>query len=115
MSQLIGTFVKGDSGTPFTYVHTRDGAVVDVSEATSIVLNCVRLTNGVDVNAVPPGNLLTDGSDGTFAFGAIGASSFLPTPASRLKPDVYECRISYVIAGLIYWTDAFRIAIVKFP
>ena len=109
----MGTWVYGDTGKKLQFTVEEDGVALDVTSATSIVLNLVRLGSSGDVIDTVSGTVLAPGTDGTFEFASIGTE--LAEPTSRLQPDVYECRISFVLSTKTYWTDAFRIGCVKFP
>ena len=111
MSQLVGTWVRGDTGRPLVYTVLLDGTALDVSSATSVSLSLVRMASGSDVTlSVSAASVAADGKI-TFTFGA----ATFDAPASRTAPDVYEARIKFTLNGGVYYTDAFRIAITKFP
>jgi len=119
VSQLAGSFVYGDTGKALLYYVRQNGEPLDVGSADGIILKMIRRASGSDVtvNVVgTPASLVSDtsalefsGSVGT----AIGAS--VASPASRLTPDIYECRVTFFLNGLTYWTDPFRLEVVKFP
>lgn len=116
MSQLVGTFVAGsggDSGSAFRYTVLQDGAAMDVTGAGTITMSMVRQTSGGDVTDTISGSIYGSAANGTFEFTPVGTA--LAAPSSRTVPDVYECRISFVIASKTYWTESFRIGAVKFP
>lgn len=116
MSQVVGSFVAGttgDSGSALRYTVTQDGTAMDVAGATSITLSMVRQTSAGDVTDSISGTVYGAATNGTFEFTPVGTA--LAAPASRAAPEVYECRISFVIATKTYWTEAFRLAAVKFP
>jgi len=119
VSQLAGEFVFGDSAKPLYYYVRRNGVALDVSQASNISLKMVRKSSGSDATVTVSGSPAVSIVD-TSAFefsGAVGTSVgfSVPLPTSRLAPDIYECRISFFLGGVTYWTDPFRIAVVKFP
>ena len=113
MSQLAGEWVYGDAGSKLEWAVTQDGEPFDVTGAGTIVLHMVRPTSGGDVTDTITGAIQAPASAGIFEFSAIGTS--VASPAVRSLPDVYECRVSFVISATTYWTEAALIKIVKFP
>jgi len=112
MSQLVGTWVAGDSGRELQYFILQDGVALDVSGATNIVVSLVRQSAGSDVSVIVTGAVLNPGTDGGFTWaGANAIGLFVPQPSARQASDVYEARVSFTLDGLIYWTDSFRIAV----
>lgn len=116
MSQLVGTWVYGDSGKVLQYTVTEDGVALDVTNATSITLTAVRMASGSDVVDTVSGSVASPGTNGTLEWtGDNALGTELASPTSRQDVHVYECRISFVLATKTYWTDPFRIAVVSFP
>lgn len=113
MSQLIGTWVSGDTGKKLRYTVEEDGTAFDVTGATLIILTAVRVGSSGDTVDTSNGSIYGTATNGTFEFATIGTD--LASPASRMQSYVYECRITFTKSGLVYWTDAFRLALVKFP
>ena len=113
MSQLVGEWVYGDSGKKLRFSVEENGAALDVTGATSIALNMVKLGGNGDTTDTVSGTIYGVATNGTFEFASIGTEVVSPT--SRMQPDVYECRVSFVLSAKTYWTDAFRVAVVKFP
>ena len=113
MSQAVGTWVYGDEGRELHYTVTQSGSPFDVAGASNITLTMVKLASGVDTVVTKSGAILGASTNGTFEFEQIGIT--VASPTSRLTPDVYECRVSFEIATLTYFTDPFRIHVVKFP
>ena len=112
MSQLAGTWVAGDSGRELQYFVEQNGTPLDVTGATNIVVSLVRQSAGSDVSVVVTGAVLNPGSDGGFTWaGANAIGLFVPQPSARQAPDIYEARVSFTLDGLVYWTDAFRVAV----
>jgi hypothetical protein len=119
MSQLAGEFVYGDTAKPLYYYVRQNGVALDVSAAGSVTLKMVRKSGGSDATVILSGTVAASISDtSALEFSSntgtpIGTA--VPQPTNRLAPDVYECRISFFLNALTYWTDPFRIAVVKFP
>ena len=113
MSQLAGTWVSGDASKKLQYEVLENGAAMNLTGATAITLHMVRLSSGVETVTTITGALTATPTDGLLEFTTVGSTPAVP--ASRLAADIYECRCSFVLSAATRWTDAFRIAIVKFP
>ena len=119
VSQLAGEFVYGDTGKALYYFVRQNGEPLDVSLASNVLLKMIRRSGGSDVTVTVAGTAASSISDtsalefSSNAIAPIGTS--ITSPASRLAPDVYECRVTFNLDGLIYWTEPFRLAVVKFP
>jgi hypothetical protein len=112
MSQLIGTWVAGDSGKELQYYVTQGGVALDVTGATNIVLSLVRKSGGSDTSVVISGAILSPASGGGFTWaGANAVGLYVAQPSSRQDVHIYEARVSFTLSGLVYWTDSFRIAV----
>jgi len=118
VSQLAGSFVYGDTGKALIYFVRQNGVPLDVSLAGTIVLKMIRRAGGSDFTVnVPGGPSGSDTSALEFSITASAAAigTTVPQPASRLAPDVYECRITFTLDGLVYWTDPFRLEVTRWP
>src|SRR6185369_1916855 len=114
MSQLVGTWVSGDSGKELQYYVTQSGSPLDVTGATSIVLSLVRRDAGSDAVVVISGAIISPASGGGFRWaGANAVGLYVPQPSSRLAVHIYEARVSFVLAGATYWTESFRLAVTQ--
>lgn len=114
MSQSVGTWVAGDSGKTFQYFATQDGVPLDVTGATTIRLQLIRLASGVEQIVTITGAIVSPGTLGAFEW--VGANAIgvnVSSPPSRQEVHVYEARVTFVLAGLTYFTDPFRIAVTK--
>jgi hypothetical protein len=113
VSQLAATFVHGDEGSIFEYEVKDAGAAFDVTGAGTITLHMVKAGETGDTIVNVSGTIQSPASAGVFEFAGVGDA--VAAPSARMRPDVYECRVSFVISTLTYWTEACRIQIVKFP
>jgi hypothetical protein len=115
MSQFAGEFVYGDTAKPLYYYVRQNGEPLDVSALDSATLVMARSNVTVSIAGVAA-STISDTSAIEFSASATGAvGSLVPQPESRLTPDIYECRIKFFLDGLLYYTDPFRLAIVRFP
>jgi hypothetical protein len=107
-----GEIVYDDTGKALLYYVTEDGEPRDVHTATSVSLQMVRGATSVNIDGAPASTI---SDDSALEFSAADICAALSEPASRIAPDVYDCRVSFYADGEVRHEEPFRLAIVRWP